>query len=236
MDSITNYDHYAEFRKYATNHLGVSGMQFHYWEKLQDRIYGTSSALTPYVLEERELRVTQMDIFSRLMMERILWVAGPVNDSMSTIVQAQLMFLDQTETKDIKLYIDSPGGSVKSGLSMIDVMNFVNSDIITINTGMAASMGSVLLGAGTKGKRFSLENSRVMLHQVSSGAQGNIQDIRITLAEAEKYNTLLFDLLGEYCNKKPKDVMEFASRDKWLDSSEALKYGIIDGLVEKLEK
>jgi len=146
------------------------------------------------------------------------------------------MFLDQTETKDIKLYIDSPGGSVKSGLSMIDVMNFVNSDIITINTGMAASMGSILLGAGTKGKRFSLENSRVMLHQVSSGAQGNIQDIRITLAEAEKYNTLLFDLLGEYCNKKPKDVMEFASRDKWLDSSEALKYGIIDGLVEKLEK
>ncbi len=236
MDSITNYDHYSEFRNYAMKHLGVSGMQFHYWEKLQDRIYGASSTLTPYVLEERELRVTQMDIFSRLMMERILWVAGPVNDSMSTIVQAQLMFLDQTETKDIKLYIDSPGGSVKSGLSMIDVMNFVNSDIITINTGMAASMGSILLGAGTKGKRFSLENSRVMLHQVSSGAQGNIQDIRITLAEAEKYNTLLFDLLGEYCNKKPKDVMEFASRDKWLDSGEALKYGIIDGLVEKLEK
>ena len=236
MESITSYDYYSEFKHYALKHLGVSGMQFHYWEKLQDRIYGSSSALTPYILEERELRVTQMDIFSRLMMDRILWVAGPVNDGMSTVVQAQLMFLDNLHVKDITMHIDSPGGSVKSGLSMIDVINYIKSDVITINTGMAASMASILLGAGTKGKRFSLKYSKVMLHQVSSGAQGNIQDMRITLAEAEKYNTILFKLLGEYCDKKPKEVMEFASRDQWLDSKEALKYGIIDEIIEKLEK
>jgi len=236
MESITSYDYYSEFKDYAIKHLGVSGIQFHYWEKLQDRIYGSSSALTPYILEERELRVTQMDIFSRLMMDRILWVAGPVNDGMSTVVQAQLMFLDNLQVKDITLHIDSPGGSVKSGISMIDVMTYIKSDVITVNTGMAASMASILLGAGTKGKRFSLKNSRVMLHQVSSGAQGNIQDMRITLAEAEKYNTLLFKLLGEYCDKKPKDVMEFASRDQWLNPKESLKYGIIDEIIEKFKK
>ena len=233
---MLNLDYYSEFKNYAQKHLGVSAMQFHYWDKLQDRIYSPNASMTPYILEERELRVTQMDIFSRLMMDRILWVAGPVNDNMSTIVQAQLMFLDQLNQNDITIHVDSPGGSVKSGLSMVDVMNYVKSDIITINTGMAASMGSILLGAGTKGKRLSLKNSRVMLHQVSSGAQGNIQDIRISLAEAEKYNSLLFEMLGDYCNKKPKDVLEFASRDKWLDSKEALNYGIIDEVIEKLEK
>ena len=236
MDNITSFDYYSEFKNYAQKHLGVSAMQFHYWDKLQDRIYSPNASMTPYILEERELRVTQMDIFSRLMMDRILWVAGPVNDNMSTIVQAQLMFLDQLNQNDITIHVDSPGGSVKSGLSMVDVMNYVKSDIITINTGMAASMGSILLGAGTKGKRLSLKNSRVMLHQVSSGAQGNIQDIRISLAEAEKYNSLLFEMLGDYCNKKPKDMLEFASRDKWLDSKEALNYGIIDEVIEKLEK
>ena len=236
MESITNYEFYNEFKNYASKHLGISGMQFYYWEKLQDRLYAPSAALTPYILEERELRVTQMDIFSRLMMDRILWMAGPVNDHMSTVVQAQLMFLDTVEVKDITMHVDSPGGSVKSGLSIIDVMGYIKSDIITINTGMAASMASLLLGAGTKKKRFSLKNSRVMLHQVSSGAQGNIQDMRITLAEAEKYNTLLFELLGEYCDKPAKEVMEFASRDKWLDPTEALKYGIIDEIIEKLEK
>ena len=233
---MINFDYYSEFKDYATKHLGVTGLQFHYWEKLQDRIYSHNAALTPYILEERVLRVTQMDIFSRLMMDRILWVAGPVNDNMSTVVQAQLMFLDNVQVKDITMHVDSPGGSVKSGLSMVDVMNYVASDIITINTGMAASMGSILLGTGTKGKRFSLKNSRVMLHQVSSGAQGNIQDIRISLAEAEKYNTLLFELLGKYCNKKPKEVLKFASRDQWLDSTEALEYGIIDEIIEKWEK
>jgi ATP-dependent Clp protease protease subunit len=236
MEYMTTYDYYGDFKNYATKHLGVSGMQFHYWEKLQDRIYSPNASMTPYILEEREMRVTQMDIFSRLMMDRILWVAGPVHDGMSTVVQAQLMFLDQLQTEDIKMYIDSPGGSVKSGLSMIDVMGYIHSDIITINTGMAASMGSILLGAGTKGKRFSLKNSKVMLHQVSSGAQGNIQDMRITLAETEKYNKVLFDLLGKYCDKDPKEVLKFTNRDQWLTATEAVEYGIIDEVIEKLEK
>lgn len=229
-------DFYSEFQNYATKHMGISGMQFHYWEQLQNGIYGNvnvQSSLTPYILEERELRVTQMDIFSRLMMDRILWLAGPVNDRMSTVVQAQLMFLDNLEVKDITLHVDSPGGSVKSGLSIVDQMNYVSSDIITVNTGMAASMGSILLGAGTKGKRYSLPSSRVMLHQVSTGASGNIQDIRRSIAEGEKYNTKLFTLLGEYTDKSPEQVLEDANRDLWLDAEEAKAYGIIDGIITK---
>jgi ATP-dependent Clp protease protease subunit len=192
---------------------------------------GANASLTPYILEEREMRVTQMDIFSRLMMDRIIWLAGPVNDRMSTVVQAQLMFMDNLEVRDITLHVDSPGGSVKSGLSIVDVMNYISSDIVTINTGMAASMGSILLGAGTKGKRYMLPNSRVMLHQVSTGASGNIQDIRRSIAEGEKYNDKLFGLLGQYTDKDPKQVMEDASRDLWLDAEEALAYGIVDGII-----
>jgi len=227
-----------EFRDYAIKHMGISSMEFYQWEQMQERLYGSNAALmvpsaslTPYILEERELRATQMDIFSRLMMDRIIWLAGPVNDRMSTIVQAQLMFLDNLEQKDITLHVDSPGGSVKSGLSIVDVMDYISSDCITINTGMAASMGSILLGAGTKGKRYSLRFSRVMLHQVSTGAQGNIQDIRRSIAEGEKYNDILFGLLGQYTDKDPKQVMEDASRDLWLNADEAKAYGIIDNII-----
>ena len=177
-----------------------------------------------------------MDIFSRMMMDRIIWLAGPVNDRMSTVVQAQLMFLDNLETKDITLHVDSPGGSVKSGLSIVDVMDYITSDCVTINTGMAASMGSILLGAGTKGKRYTLRFSRVMLHQVSTGAQGNIQDIRRSIAEGEKYNELLFGLLGKYTDKDPKQVMEDASRDLWLNADEALSYGIVDNIITTKKK
>ena len=144
------------------------------------------------------MRATQMDIFSRLMMDRILWCAGPINDRMSTIVQAQLMFLNSVEKKDITIHIDSPGGSVKSGLSIVDVMDYIDCDIRTINTGMAASMGSILLGAGTKGKRSSLRFSKTMLHQSSGGMGGNIQDARISMDEWEKTNKILFDLLGRF--------------------------------------
>ena len=225
-----------EFRDYAIKHMGISSLDFYYWEQTQDRIYGPSASLTPYVLEERELRVTQIDIFSRMMMDRIIWLAGPVNDRMSTIVQAQLMFLDNLENKDIILHVDSPGGSVKSGLSIVDVMDYIASDIVTINTGMAASMGSILLGAGTKGKRYSLRFSRVMLHQVSTGASGNIQDIRISLKEGEKYNDLLFGLLGQYTDKDPKQVMEDAQRDLWLTADEAVAYGIVDSVIKNKPK
>jgi ATP-dependent Clp protease protease subunit len=224
---------YNEFKDYAKKHIGVSDEQLIAWEQLQERLYGASASATPYILEERELRVTQIDIFSRLMMDRILWLAGPVNDRMSTIVQAQLMFLDDVACKDITLHIDTPGGSVKSGLSIVDVMNYIESDIITINTGMAASMGSVLLGAGTKGKRYSLSFSKVMLHQVSSGYWGNIQDAEISFQETRKYNDILFGLLGDYTGKTAKQVLKDTNRDKWLTAEEAKEYGIVDGIITK---
>ena len=217
---------FKDFGLYAKDH-GVSSLNLHNYNKRVE------NSLTPYILEERSMNVTIMDVFSRLMMERIIWVAGEVNDQMSTIVQAQLMFLDSTDHNDITMHIDSPGGSVKSGLSMVDVMEYISSDIRTINTGMAASMGSVLLGAGTKGKRGSLRFSRTMLHQSSGGAGGNIQDARITFAEWEKINDTLFELLGGYCGKTAEQVKNDASRDLWLGAEEALNYGIIDEIVKK---
>jgi|TARA_B110000908_G_C10263203_1_gene461007 ATP-dependent Clp protease protease subunit len=214
-----------EFEKYAMSDHGVSSLNMDYAKKQLE------NSMTPYILEERELRATQMDIFSRLMMDRLLWVAGPVNDNMSTVVQAQLMFLDSVDNRDITMHIDSPGGSVKSGLSMVDVMDYINSDIKTVNTGMAASMGSVLLGAGTKGKRSSLRHSTTMLHQSSGGFSGNIQDAEIDWKNWQDVNKELFVLLGEYCGKKPERVMKDATRDFWLNAEEAKKYGIIDEII-----
>ena len=215
-----------EFKSFYTKHLYKPSSHLDYYQQQIE------SSMTPYVLEERELRATQIDIFSRLMRDRILWVAGEVNDNMSTVVQAQLMFLDSTGAQEITMHIDSPGGSVKSGLSMIDVMQYIKSDIRTINTGMAASMGSVLLGAGTKGKRSSLRFSRTMLHQSSGGFRGNIQDAEIDMKEWKKINETLFDLLGEFCGKPGKQVMKDASRDLWLSSQDALDYGIIDEIIK----
>jgi ATP-dependent Clp protease protease subunit len=232
-------DYYSEFKSYAIKHMGISGMQFHYWEKLQGTLYDSiqvNDSLTPYILEEREMRVTQMDIFSRLMMDRILWVAGPVNDQMSTVVSAQLMFLDDVQVKDVQMYVDSPGGSVKSGLSMVDVMNYISSDVSTINTGMAASMGSILLGNGEPGKRYSLPNSKVMLHQVSAGASGHVEDMKISLEQAVKYNDILFEMLGKFTGKTTAKVIKDCNRDNWLDANEALAYGIIDGIVQNKPK
>lgn len=213
-----------EFQRYA-NSEGISTSKLGYYEA---QIKGS---MTPYILEEREMRVTQMDIFSRLMMDRLLWVAGPVDDNMSTVIQAQLMFLNSNSNEEIKMHIDSPGGSVKSGLSMVDVMDYIDCDIRTINTGMAASMGSVLLGAGAKGKRMSLRFSRTMLHQSSGGFRGNIQDAEIDWKEWQKINDVLFELLGEYCGKTAEQVKEDASRDLWLGANDALEYGIIDEIV-----
>jgi len=219
-----------EFTSYYTKHLGKGSLNLHNYAAQIE------SSMTPYILEEREMRATQIDIFSRLMRDRILWVAGPVDDRMSTIVQAQLMFLDNTDKADIIMHIDSPGGSVKSGLSMVDVMNYIGCDIRTVNTGMAASMGSVLLGAGAKGKRSSLRFSRTMLHQSSGGFHGNIQDAEIDMKEWYKINNTLFELLGGYCGKTAKQVMKDASRDLWLDSQQALDYGIIDEIVKTKKK
>lgn len=216
-----------EFKKYAMSDYNISSSQMDY---LENRI---SSSMTPMVLEEREMRVTQLSVFDRLMMDRILWVAGPVNDKMSTVVQAQLMFLNSVDkSRDITMHVDSPGGSVKSGLSIVDVMDYISNDIRTVNTGMAASMGSVLLGAGTKGKRSSLRFSKTMLHQSSGGASGNIQDAEITMKEWKRTNDILFELLGEYCNKPPSKIKKDSQRDLWLDANEAMNYGIIDEIIQ----
>ena len=213
-----------DFKKYALSE-GISSMNMHYFEQ------NLENSMTPYILEEREMRVTQMDIFSRLMRDRILWVAGVVNDNMSTIVQAQLMYLDSVEKKDITMHVDSPGGSVKSGLSMVDVMRYINSDVATINTGMAASMGSILLSSGTKGKRSSLNFSKVMIHQVSSGASGHVADNRISQMESEKYNFILFKMLAENSGRDFQYVLDAARRDTWLNSQEALDFGFIDEVI-----
>jgi ATP-dependent Clp protease protease subunit len=214
-----------EFKSYYVDHLGKPSSHLDYFEK------NVSASMTPYILEEREMRATQIDIFSRLMRDRLIWVAGPVEDRMSTIIQAQLMFLDSSDSSDVTLHIDSPGGSVKAGLSIVDVMDYIKCDVATVNTGMAASMGSILLGAGTKGKRSMLRFSKTMLHQSSGGAVGNIQDAEITMKEWQKTNDILFNLLGQYCGKNPDVVKNDASRDLWLDANESLAYGIIDKVI-----
>lgn len=232
-------DYQNDFEKYAIKHLGVSAAQFHDWRNIQNQMYSNvmtyapTNYLTPYILEERELRATQMDIFSRLMMDRILYLAGPINDQMSTIVQAQLLWLNNIDSGDITFHIDSPGGSVKSGLSIIDAFDLSRADIKTVNTGMCASMASVILGAGTKGKRSALKRSKVMMHQVSTGMSGNIQDLNISISEGNKENLRLFDMLGEYCGKPAQVVLQDATRDNWLEADEALEYGIIDEIVKR---
>lgn len=211
------------------NYYGLSNNDI---EKYVNNIQG----LTPYILEERELRATQIDVFSRLLRERIIWVSGTVDQHMSDIVQAQLLFLDSVEKKDITLYLNSPGGSVLCGLGIVDLINYISSDVATVNIGMCASMGSVLLSSGTKGKRSSLLHSKVMTHQVSHGTQGNIQDTRINQMEAEKYNYILFKMLSENTGKTFNEVLEFSRRDRWYNSDEALSFGLIDEIIGSEKK
>jgi ATP-dependent Clp protease protease subunit len=189
--------------------------------------------MTPYILEEREMRVTQMDIFSRLMRDRLLWVAGGVDDRMSTVVQAQLMYLDSSDKTDITMHIDSPGGSVKSGLSMVDVMNYISCDIRTVNTGMAASMGAVLLCAGQAGKRTGLKHSRVMIHQPLGGARGQASDIEITAREIQKLKKELYDIIATHSGKTYDQVWADSDRDYWMIAGEAKEYGMIDEVLER---
>lgn len=219
-----------EFAKYAILDKGISSSKLDYYNKQ------ISASMTPYILEEREMRVTQMDIFSRMLLDRIIWFTTAVTNESATITQAQLMFLDNLEEKDITLQISSPGGSVCGGLSVLDTMMYISSDVSTINLGMAASMGSVLLSAGCKNKRFSLPNSKVMLHTVSSQNDGKVQDMLISYKEAEKYNEILFTYLGDFCGKTKEQVMKDADRDFWLTSSEALSYGLIDAIISPKKK
>lgn len=214
-----------EFEKFAMSEKNLSSLDLFNAGK------SVSNSLTPYILEERELRATQMDIFSRLMMDRIIWVSSDVNTKMASIIQAQLMFLNTTDSSDINLYLDTPGGSVLSGLGIRDTMNYVKPDVSTTNVGMCASMGSILLSSGAKGKRCSLIFSKVMTHMVSHGTQGNIQDTRINQLEAEKYNYMLFKILAENTGKTFDEVFESSRNDKWFNSDEALEFGLIDSIV-----
>ena len=214
-----------EFRSYATKHKGINGTTV-------DAVIDYQSSLTPMVLEERELRATQMSVFDRLMMDRILWVSGPVDGRMASVVQAQLIFLDSVDKKrDITMHLDTPGGSVLAGLGIRDVMNYVSCDIATINVGMCASMGSILVSSGSKGKRSSLIFSKIMTHMVSHGTHGNIQDTRINQIEAEKYNYMLFKILAENCGKTFDEIFEISRNDKWFFSDDALKFGLIDEII-----
>lgn len=228
-----NNSNMTDFEKYAVGHRGINHLALNdFLNKSYNKTPMIQATMTPYIMEERQLNVAQVDVFSRLMMERIIWLFGPVEDFNTTVIQAQLMYLESVDSKkDISIHIDSPGGSVVAGLKLLDIMDFVKCDISTVNTGMAASMGSVLLGAGKKGKRRTLRHSKTMIHQSSGGAVGNIQDARIMMEEWEGYNAELFRLLGEFCGKTPEQVITDAERDKWLNADQALAYGIVDEII-----
>lgn len=210
-----------DFKKFAIS-SGISGMNLHYFE----------NSVTPYILEERQMNVTQMDIFSRLMRDRQLFVCGVVEEGMSSILQAQLLYLDTINQKDINMNLNTPGGSVLAGNGIVDVMDYITSDVATNNIGLCASMGSVLLSSGTKGKRTSLISSRVMIHQASSGAQGHVADNRINHRQTEEHNYLLLKRIAENCGKTIKDLLKVAHRDVWYNSDQAVGFGIIDSIID----
>ena len=217
-----------EFRKFATRHLGLNSMV------LDDVIKSQSGYLNPYILEERQLNVTQLDVFSRLMMDRIIFLGTDINDYTANTLQAQLLYLDSVDTgKDISIYINSPGGSVSAGLGIYDTMQFISSDVQTICTGMAASMAAVLLVAGQEGKRSALPHSRVMIHQPMGGAQGQASDIEITAREIQKYKKELYTIIAEHAHQPFDKVWADSDRDYWMTAEEAREYGMIDQVMKR---
>ncbi|MBQ7856895.1 MAG: ATP-dependent Clp endopeptidase proteolytic subunit ClpP [Alistipes sp.] len=217
-----------EFEKYALKHRGISSLSLHNFRSV------ASSYVNPMILEERQLNVTQLDVFSRLMMERIMFLGTPINDDVANIIQAQLLFLESVDpSKDIQIYINSPGGSVSAGLGIYDTMQLISCDVATICTGMAASMGAVLLTAGAAGKRSALPHSRVMIHQPLGGVQGQASDIEITAREIKRVKQDLYNILSHHSGKSVKQIEKDADRDYWLSAEEALSYGLIDNVVSK---
>ncbi|HXK75595.1 MAG TPA: ATP-dependent Clp endopeptidase proteolytic subunit ClpP [Bacteroidaceae bacterium] len=215
-----------DFRKYATQHLGINSQVF------DDVIKAQAGYLNPYILEERQLNVTQLDVFSRLMMDRIIFLGTEINDYTANTLQAQLLYLDSVDPgKDISIYINSPGGSVYAGLGIYDTMQFINSDVATICTGMAASMAAVLLVAGAEGKRAALKHSRVMIHQPLGGAQGQASDIEITAREIQKMKKELYTIIADHSHTEYDKVWADSDRDYWMTSQEALDYGMIDRVM-----
>jgi ATP-dependent Clp protease protease subunit len=220
-----------EFEKYAHGHLGINSMKLHDFQAIANEY------INPTIIEERQLNVAQMDVFSRLMMDRIIFLGVPIYDDAANIIQAQLLFLESTEPdRDIQIYINSPGGSVSAGLGIYDTMQLISSDVATICTGMAASMGAVLLAAGEKGKRSALPHSRVMIHQPLGGAQGQASDIEITAKQIMATKKELYEILSQHTGQPVKRIEKDADRDYWMTSAEAAEYGLIDEVMRKRDQ
>ncbi|MBO7305358.1 MAG: ATP-dependent Clp endopeptidase proteolytic subunit ClpP [Bacteroidales bacterium] len=234
-----------EFEKFARGHLGISSLALDRYKKVNS-VYRVPQALAtvpsgayinPSIIEERQMNVAVMDVFSRLMMDRIIFLGVPVTDDVANIIQAQLLFLDSTDSSsDIQLYINSPGGSVYAGLGIYDTMQLVTSDVATICTGMAASMASILLTAGEKGKRSALPHSRVMIHQPMGGAEGQASDIEITAKQIVKLKQELYEIIANHSGKSIEQIYADADRDYWMTSAEALEYGMIDEILTKANR
>jgi ATP-dependent Clp protease protease subunit len=215
-----------EFRKYATGHLGINSLTLDRYSKV------ASGYISPTIIEERQLNIATMDVFSRLMMDRIIFLGVPIDDYVANIIQAQLLFLESVDAKrDIQIYLNTPGGSVYAGLGIYDTMQYIRPDVATICTGMAASMGAVLLCAGQKGKRTALKHSRILIHQPMGGAQGQASDIEITAREIQKLKKELYDIIALHSGQPYKKIWKDSDRDYWMTSFEAKEYGMIDEVL-----
>lgn len=226
-----------EFNKYALKHKGISSLSLHRFKSVveQNVCFGHNAAgpvaMTPNIIEERKMNAVAMDVFSRLMMDRIIFLGLPVDNMVANIINAQLLFLESIDQeREISIYINSPGGTIYDGLGIYDMMQYVQPDIITVNTGMAASMAAVLLCAGTKGKRSSLKHARTMIHQPMGGARGQASDMEITVKEINKLKKELYDIISFHSGKDYKTVEKDSDRDCWLTADEAKKYGLIDNV------
>jgi ATP-dependent Clp protease, protease subunit len=220
-----------DFRKYATGHLRMSGSRIDSYQSLMN------SYISPTIIEERQLNIASMDVFSRLMMDRIIFLGLAIDDYVANIVQAQLLYLESSDpSKDIQIYINSPGGSVHAGLGIYDTMQYIGSDVSTICTGMAASMAAIILAAGAKGKRSGLTHSRMMIHQPMGGAQGPVADIEITVREIIKLKKELYEIIAYHTGNDYEKVEKDSDRDYWMTSVEAKKYGMIDEVLVRNSK
>ncbi len=220
-----------EFRKYATKHRGINSLTLDQYTSVYNNY------ISPTIIEERQLNIASMDVFSRLMMDRIIFLGVPIDDYVANIIQAQLLFLESTDpSKEIQIYFNTPGGSVHAGLGIYDTMQYITPDIATICTGMAASMGAVLLTAGTKGKRTALKHSRVMIHQPMGGAQGQASDIEITAREITKLKKELYEILAYHSGQPYEKIEKDSDRDHWMTSEEAKEYGMIDEVLVRNKK
>jgi len=229
--NIRNMSDINDFKKYAASRFGISSLDMHRFTSVYN------SYISPTIIEERQLNVASMDVFSRLMMDRIIFLGLPIDDYVANIIEAQLLYLDSSDPgKDIQIYVNTPGGSVHAGLGIYDTMQYITADIATICTGMAASMGAVLLTAGTKGKRSALKHSRIMIHQPMGGAEGQASDIEIVAREIVKLKKELFEIIALHSGNDIAKVEKDSDRDHWMTSIEAKEYGMIDEVLSRAKK